>query len=271
MDYSILVVSCDKYVNLLDVFFKYFKINYKADGIKTYLSMENIQYINNDVDITVITNSDAKSWSHRLKEALKKIDSKAVLLLLDDFIIESAVDTAEMEKLAKLINEDDKIAHFALTTVPMKNASQEIFYDRYYKRHQFGRYKTTLQAGMWNKDELMTVLNDKENPWRVEVYANMRSFLSEREYYAIADKKFKPIDYNDGYFCLGGKINELEIERLKAKFGEDLHVDGIESNHGIPKRRNTKLLRRCVNRSKIILCYWYYRFLYWRKNIGKKN
>lgn len=271
MNYAILVVSCDKYIKLLDCFFKQFKRFYDSKDVDIYLSLEKKSYSYEGLNITVINDFDGSPWSRRVKNALKRIDKKAVLLLLDDFIIESKVDTDEIEKLGNSICADDSIAHFALTTVPMKNDSDKIYYDRYYKRHRFGRYKTTLQAGMWNRDELISVLSDNDNAWSTEIYANIRSYLSDRNYFAISDKKFKPIDYNDGFFCVGGKQNETEIARLSKKIGVDLHVEGIESNNGIIIRDNISFIRRVLRRIRITLYQFLYLLKYWGKQIGKKG
>lgn len=271
MSYSILVIGCDKNLKLLDCFFKYFKRYYDLNGASVYLSLEKKSYTYDSLDITVFNDCDGSPWSKRVKEALKKIDTKAVLVLLDDFIIESKVDTEEIEKLSKLIENDDSIAHFALTTVPMKNDSDEIYYDRYYKRYKFGRYKTTLQAGIWNREELISVLSDKDNAWQTEVYANIRSYLSDRNYYAISDKKLKPIDYNDGLFCVGGKQNEPEVKRLSEKLGEDLHIEGIESNNGIVIRDVRNLRQRIIERICITVYQTVYFLRYWGKKVGKKN
>lgn len=271
MNYSILIMSCDKYVSLLDVFFRFFCRFYDTSNTKVYLSLEKQNYKNNDANIIVFNDQDAIGWSHRLKKCLEKIETKAVLILLDDFIIESNVNTEEIERLSRLIISNDNIAHFALTTVPMKNDSNSTFFDSYYKRYRFGRYKTTLQAGLWNKEELISVLSDEENPWEVEIFANIRSFISHRDYYAIVDKKLKPIDYNDGFFCLQGKINELECKRLSEKFGEEVKVAGIPSNNGVVVRNASPLLRRIVFRLKIIFYWSVYRFRYfWRKTREKK-
>lgn len=271
MRYSVLVMSCDKNIKLLDCFFKYLKAFYDTSDVDVFLSLENAEYNNDFIEITCINDPNAKSWSHRLKNALKQINTKSVLLLLDDFIIESPVDKAEIRKLHDIIQSDDSVAHFALTTVPMKNASDEIFYEKFYKRHRFGRYKTTLQAGIWNKDELLTILNEKDNAWKVELYANMRSFYSKRDYYAITDKALKPIDYNDGFFCVQGKLNEEEVIRLTQKLQDDFRIEGMQSNNGILVRDTTPFLKKIPQRIKIILYYWRCLFLYWGKKFGQKN
>lgn len=271
MNYSILVIGCDKNIKLLDCFFKYFERFYNLSEVSVYLSLEKKSYKYEGLDITVFNDCDGSPWSKRVKKTLEKIDTRAVLVLLDDFIIESKVDTEEIAKLSNLINKDDSIAHFALTTVPMKNDSDKIYYGRYYKRHKLGRYKTTLQAGIWNREELISVLSDNDNAWQTEIYANIRSYLSNRDYFAISDKKLKPIDYNDGFFCIGGKQNDNEVKRLSEKFGENLRIEEIESNNGIVIRDGRSLQRRIIERIWITVYQTYWLLKYWRRKIGKKN
>lgn len=266
MEFTVLVMSCDKNLKLLDIFFKYFKFYFSEYSGEIVLSLENIKYDYENLHIkTVCSGNSSIKWSDRLLDALPYVDTKAVLFLLDDFIIEKEVDFEELNRIAKMINEDDKIAHFALTEVPMKNASNDIFYQKYFKRSQFGRYKTTLQCGMWNKDELQDVLKKGENAWEVELFANIRSFLSKRNYYALANNKYKPIKYNDGLFCVQGMINKKERIRLENELKDNFKIDGIEENSGELVRDNIALPQRISRRSKIIVLNLIYRIKYYFK------
>ena len=250
MNFSVLVLSCDKYLNMLDLFFKYYKRFCNLD-VPLYLSLEKADYRYDGLDIHVLQN-ETSDWSTRLSKSLNQISSKAVLILLEDFLIEEPVDKDELNKLADLINNNDEIAHFALTPVPMKNDSGTIYYERYYKRHRYGRYKTTLQAGMWNRSELLSVIKAGESAWEREMFGNMRSYLSRRDYYAIADRQLKPIKYNDGFFCVQGRLNEAELERLEKKFGEDFHVEGMETDHGVMVRDRRSFVKRVRTRLRIM-------------------
>lgn len=268
MNYSILIISCDKHIGLLDYFFKKFETFFQ-NSPNIYLSLEKKTYSYKSLNITVI-NSSSIYWSKRVKDSLKLINNKSILLLLDDFIIENFVNTFELERISRLINNNNRIAHFALNTVNMKNESNKIYYNNYYKRHQFGRYKTTLQAGMWNKSELISLLHDSETAWAFEIYANMRSFLSNKHFYAIATKQNRPIEYNDGLFCVQGKINKFEMDRLQNKFNEKIFIPGIESNNYLVVRDTTKLNKRIFNRVKICFLWCYNIMKFYWKLYGKK-
>ncbi len=252
MSYTVLVMSCDKNVKLLDCFFKYYFRFCGDSDAEIVVGLEESGYQYKDKNIRVHNGKPKTAWAARLKSALKTVETSAVLVLLDDFIVESAIDLKELEKLSDLIETDDSIAHFALTTVPMKNASDTIYFERYYQRAQFGRYKATLQAGMWRRDELLSILNDKESAWQTEDLATIRSFVSKRKYYAIARKEWKPIDYNDGWFCLQGKLNLNEKQRLEKKLSESFDVEGFEDNKGIIQRDATPFFGKVRRKLKIL-------------------
>ena len=264
---SVLVVGCDKHKNLLDRFFKSFYQFVDPSDVDVYISLERIAYSYGSENITVFNEPDSRlNWCGRVKNCVRQIPAKSILLMLDDFIIESPVDMDMIRRLANEIAAHDEIAHFALTTVPMKNASSQKFYDHFYLRAQYGRYKTTLQCGIWNRDELIDLLNDKESPWQYEIFGNIRSYLSARKYYALDDKANKPIEYNDGWFALQGKLNEVEVKRLEDKLGESFHVEGMVSNEGIVVRNATPFYRRITGRLKIIVYTVKYRAIcLWRK------
>lgn len=258
MNYDVLIMSCDKYLSLLDTFFKYFSRFFDTEDVNIYVSLEEKSYTYPGLSLNVLSFPNAKSWSHRLRLSLEQMHRKSVLVLMDDFILEEPTDMAELRKLDRLMTEHDNIAHFALTTVPMRNESNEIYYDRYYKRHRMGRYKVTMQAGFWNRQELIHLVRDRENPWKLEYWGSIRSILSNRDYYAIASAEQKPLIYNDGFFCLQGKLNDAEITRLSEKFGEQICISGIPSNHGVIVRNATPLPRRIIGRIKVTAYHLYY-------------
>lgn len=236
-----------------------------------YVSLENCVYEYTGVELTVL-NSQKENWSSRVKEALEKINTKAVIVLLDDFIIESNVDIPELEKLSDVIVKNDNVAHFALTTVPMENESEKEYYGHYYRRAHLGRYKTTLQAGIWNKKVLYKLLENGESAWEFEIFGNFRSYLLDKEFFAISDKCYKPIDYNDGFYCIQGKLNLVEVERLEKKCHENFFIEDIENNGGIVVRDMvTRLDKRIIRRIKITGYQLKYLFLYWRKRKCRKK
>lgn len=267
MNYSILIVSCDKNIKLLDVFFAFFKRFYMLpENTPVYLSMEESTYQYDGLNIHVI-NDTCGNWSLRVKNALNHITEDATLLLLDDFIIESPVLINEIERLSKAIHENTDIAHFALTTVPMRNESDVVYYGKYFKRHRFGNYKTTLQAGLWRTEILKRLLNDGESAWQFEIYANIRSYVLNKSFYAVTSKELKPIAYNEGLFCVQGKQNEEEVVRLSNKFGIDLHIDGFPNNGGVVVRDPCPLPRKIFRRLKITA----YQMLYYLKYLGLRH
>lgn len=264
-------MSCDKNIPVLKKFFQSFVKYWKQPEARVYISLEKETFQYTDVD-AVVLNSKEQNWSARVKECLGQIDSQAVIVLLDDFIIESTVNVTELRKLSAVICENKDVAHFALTTVPMKNESEKEYFGHYYQRAHFGRYKTTLQAGIWNREILMDLLAPGESAWEFEIYGNFRSYLYEQKFYAVSDKKYKPIDYNDGFYCIQGKLNLIEVDRLEKKCHENYYIEEMENNGGVLVRDNvTRLDRRIIRRIKITFYNIKYLVLYWRSRRWKKK
>jgi hypothetical protein len=260
-NYSILVVSCDKNINLLNKFFQYLTRFWDTKDIPIYVSLEKMIFSYNGVSMTVF-NDTGVNWSKRVKNCLSKINSTSVLLLLDDFIIESPVNVDVLMYLDKCINDNNNIAHFALTTVPMKNVSDKEYYGHFYLRDHLGRYKTTLQCGMWRRKTLMNLLSDKESAWEFELYGNIRSYLCNEYFYALSDNKYKPIEYNNGLFYIQGKLNLIEVQRLEVKYNDNFYIPGVQDNNGIIIRDNTRFIKRVFRRIKITLYQSYYLLAY---------
>ena len=86
IDCAVLVCSCDKYEDTWIPFFTLMKKYWSDCPYQIYLNTETKQY-KDKLGMGVITlNSRPKySWSKRLKNCLRQIDSQFVILILDDF------------------------------------------------------------------------------------------------------------------------------------------------------------------------------------------
>ena len=258
--FDVLVVSCDKNIRLLDKFFEFYKRFAYRNEYRLYLSLEKGKYDYNGLDINIINYYRNGKFSSRLKDALKYINSRNVLLLLDDFIIEQNVNYDELLYLNSILNNSDDIASFTLSAIPFQNC-RSVYYKNYNLRCRYARYKLCLQASLWNRDALFQLLNENESPWEVEIFGSIRTFNDHKKYFCLTDKNLSPIIYNDGFFVVQGKVNTIEKERLEKKFGVSFSIDGFIENKGVMIRDDISLLDRIVRRIRIIIYYIIYRYL----------
>ena len=113
-DCTLLVSSCDNYKDAWKPYFillkKYWPevINYKI-----ILSTESETLDDTyGLDIQYFHYNEPVSWSKRLKECLKTIDTKYIIFNQEDFFIQSRVANEEIEVCIDYMNRDSNIAVF---------------------------------------------------------------------------------------------------------------------------------------------------------------
>lgn len=251
MKYSLLVISCDKNRDLFELFKTFQQKFWKLDSsIKKYVLFENedpTSVVDDYIELFYTGN-----WSYRVKKSLEKIDSDIIMILLDDFIIESMVDNKLLNDICNLMYMND-IAHFTLNTLPDKKENTSDI--RFAKLGSKNRYLINFQAGFWKKEYLMRILVDSESAWEAELYGSLRARQDkDKHFYCITESEFKPINYNDGWLVVQGKWNFKELERFKNEFDIELNVSNREIDYELNGWKGQKLSYRI----KIKIKYYLY-------------
>lgn len=117
---------------------------------------------------TVCKNFSLDKWTDRLRETLKGINSKYVLLMVDDIFIRERVDYFYIVELLKELQHDPQIAGINLEGKFDKN---DILYSSpkgLYTRGYLGKYKTSVMCQLFRRDLLINLLNCSCNPWVFE-------------------------------------------------------------------------------------------------------
>lgn len=251
---AILIASCDKNIWLLNIFLKYFFEFWGECPYKIYISLENSKFEFEDKDIIVLNNNENIGWSGRIKRCLESINEEYILVMLDDFIIEEKVNQEKINHYISIMNREN-ISNLILTPVQNEKNDLDSKYNSFVHRNRFGRYKTSLQCGIWNKDLLYNLLKENESAWEFEIFGNIRSFLYRNEFYCVRSKKDKPIDYNDGFFMVQGKLNLKEKRRIEEKTSERINAENVPSFDEHMLRDDIKILPRIFRRLRIIFFY----------------
>lgn len=215
-DYAILVMSCDKNLDVLHLFFKQFEINWNECDVPVYIGLEKITEVNLKKTTYTVINSANFNWGERFKETLSKIPQSTILLFLDDFIIEKPVDSKRIAILVKEMrkNQIANISFSIIRTDSKNKKSEEIV--GFEKRNCNGRYLVNLQAGLWNKDILMKLIRKTDSPWTAEYYGSIRARkFSDKKFYSQIPGVDSPVIYNNGFLIIQGYVNEEEEKRLE--------------------------------------------------------
>lgn len=159
---TVVVDSFDGYSDLWECFFSVFKKKwedcpYEVKLISNYKKFDGIETINTGEEI---------NWSYRTLSAIKQIESKYILLLLEDYLLGERVNNSEIEKALNFM-EDKNANYLRLTNIPKsRNNKGDIFFPLY----QDEEYAVNLQASIWKREFLIESLEKYPgNAWEFEI------------------------------------------------------------------------------------------------------
>lgn len=257
-DCSILILSCDKNIGLLNIFFDKFKENWFDCKYKIYLGLENQT---SDFDNITILNSYSFKYSDRLLEYLNIIKTEYILIILDDFIIEKRVNNDVLNNYLYCICNDKSIAN--LTLVWIDGAVEFNYSDDLQKKCYDANFLVNLQIGFWKKDILQKLLVHGEDAWQIELYGSIRARkFKDFKFLHINNDDNMPIVYNRGWLIVKGVWNGNEILRLNLANYANYFLDGKEikySNFGkISKLNSLKIHLGVLIRKLLSRIGWFY-------------
>lgn len=213
---TILVSSCDKYAPLWDPFFSSLFKQWPSllttnKQLPILLIANNKSYAQARVQMVNIPQE--RSWSDNMLQALQLVNTKYVLLMLDDYWVINPVQEAEILNILRVMQQEN----IAMTQLAYNNPNFHYGTKHAYLRNaiytnKYAAYKTSLQVAIWDKQALQFLLKSGENPWQFENNGTTRShgypgvFLNiEKEY---------PIEYLNA--TRQGHIEQFAVDYVLA-------------------------------------------------------
>lgn len=226
-DLSVLVVGFDGYLDVWNHCFCLMN-KYWPNRPKTYLATSVLKPTYDKV-ITIPTGKDTE-WSLRTSRALKKIDTKYVLLLLEDFFITDFVNNNLLSDVLKQIKDNDVLFYQLSTMTPLPQTIKGKHFqnrsDILIKNPNY--YILNCQAAIWNKDYLFKIIGEENyNAWIFEVNnfcLKTNANINETQYlldirnilnitHAVLQSSYIPRAYRN-LKSIGYKIDLKERKRL---------------------------------------------------------
>lgn len=165
------------------------------------------------------------SFSKQLLDTLKAIETPYVLLLGDDFFLETPVDDEKVRQCIEWMDENKNIATFNFMP-SAEGYGESKAYPGFELQKKKVPYRINGQASIWRVDYLIKILRKHENPWQFEVRGSIRSRRYKEEIYTLC-RGNKPIfNYAWGNVVKSGKWNQELIDKLSNQYG--IHVDTAE-------------------------------------------
>ncbi len=194
-DVAVLVVSCDKYKDLWMPFFSFFFKYWHDCPYPVYLSSNHSIY--NDSRVKTITVGDDIDWSSGFHKILEQIPHTYVILLLEDYLLKQPVNSDRIQALTAYMKQ--KMAGcLRLFPCPGPNVlcNDNIEVGEILKRSD---YRLSLQAAIWDRQVLLSLLREGETPWQLEVLGSKRTDALDVPFLSIwrNNSQVYPITY----FC----------------------------------------------------------------------
>ena len=197
-DLAILSCSCDKYsdiwVPMFDMFYKYW-----GDCPYPVYLMTNQKEFSHDRVKTITTGED-KTWSIAFRQALNTIDAEYVLIIMEDYLLQHPVNSNDFESAISYMKKE-KID--CLRTYPCPEPNEYYGMMNNLKIGTVSKkamYRISLQAAIWRKEYIMSIIDDKDSAWQFEHMGSKRSQSDGSKIVSVYKDNQKLIF---DYYCTG--------------------------------------------------------------------
>jgi len=202
----IVINTCDAYEDVWELFFCAFKEHWPECKYKIILNTEHKQRIFNDMDIQIhnFNSPNGKDmWGLRLKQTLNAFESKYVLMLYDDFVLEDRVNHEMITNCIKWLNDNPDIAVFYLNSKPVNKNINDNRFNKFQLISRESDYRLSSAPAIWRREKLLEFTGDNDNPWVWEDFGSYRTHKSKDLFYCLKKEHKDIYPYNRS---MGGAI-----------------------------------------------------------------
>lgn len=190
---TVLVNSCDKYEEAWLPFFSLFKKYWPTCNYSLAINTESKNFSMDGMEIQMLHSCNT-SWGGRLYEALKKISTPYVIVLLEDFFFQKPVREDKIKDCIHALEQDPSIAVFYFSRITGYKGPEDEYtgFMRMIATPDYSRYYLNCQAAIWRKESLMKAVELCDSPWNLEEMKyekipaelkNMRFYCSSTTWY----------------------------------------------------------------------------------------
>jgi len=203
--FAILVVSCDKYSDLWNPFFKSFFKFWPDCPFNIYL-LSNYK----SIDISQVRNlliGDDISWSDNLYKAIHGLKEDYIFLFLEDLFL---IDFVKTNKVLEIFNWILKSNANYVRINPFAVKADKKFNELVGIVSKGTIYRTSTVLSVWKKGIFLNLLKKGESAWDFEIYGSLRSDIYD-EFYATWEKYFPIMNV-----IIKGKWRRSAIRKLNS-------------------------------------------------------
>lgn len=223
---TILVNSCDAFSDVWELFFKALEIQWSDCHYPIALNTETKKYVNNKGISTInyFSKNGKDCWGKRYKNAVSKIDTKYVMPILDDFVLNEPFSGQNMiDQVMDWMDANPDIGVFYIHKHP-NVIQKKTEYKGFGLMPQKCEYKLTTQPAVWRRDFLLKCIKGIENPWEWELYVTRKAWRSNIKMYALLDTEKEVYKFPFGGVIWRG-LWHTDAPGLAWRYGVDINFE----------------------------------------------
>lgn len=206
---KVVVFTCDEYSWLIPTFWHFYRKNWKDNPYKTEFVTETKKL---DFGDSVFYGGKIP-WADRITKYLKQLDEDKLFLMLDDYILESSVDSYKVKIGENLCKDDIGCIKLSAKDEGLSRFLIDIGIKGFKKYPLDKPYSLSLQVAIWQKSLFLDVLKQGESIWETEVNGSKRMQNFHKQ---VLWSDTPAINYG-GYMNKGRPVEEV-VEWIKKNW-----------------------------------------------------
>lgn len=258
-EYTLLVNSTDSFSDCWIPFFTLFAKYWPDPKPPIVLNTEHAEFAFPGLDIRCSKVGDAPSggartWSECLNVCLQSIKTDQVLYVQEDYFLEGPVRTEWIDAASEQLVLHDA-ACMRLAETDGSGPWSDTGLPWLWKVDRSARYLVSLQAGMWSRAALGSILRAHETAWDFELLGSRRAARHGLNVYCLSRDQFAEEKRAVPYTPTGvtmGRWNEAVVVPLFARHGieVDFSKRGFHVAGWHPRNTMSRRFRRLITMAR---------------------
>ena len=168
---AVLVPSCDAYSDLWTPFFSQFWRHWPDCPFPVFLGSNTQRY--EDARVTTLLSNQGLNWTNRVREHLEQLRAPYVLMILEDFLMQSPIETSSILECLQAI---ESTGGHCVRLSPRPAPDDRVVGLPFLGAIRPGSpYRVSTQGAIWRRETLLALMRDGESIWQFELAGSRRS------------------------------------------------------------------------------------------------